>query len=461
MSLPFKTKGPVKHLRPITLLDIIRKILSKIEINRTEDAMNKYLSNSQCAYRKNRSTTEIIWAYRWILAKVQEINIEIFVIGIDMSSAFDTIYRDKIIDIAQEFMNNDELRILRVLLSNTSLEIKVKGATTTPFQSNIGSPQGDSISGPLFTTYFEHQLKQLRYEIENEPIHVPDINQKWIEQRNSTLPKEMIYADDCDFLTEDERIKTAIEQKAPVTLKKGNLLINDTKTEHTLLKREKEKKDEAWRNTKKLGSLLGDQEDIKNRKQLASGALSKMNKIWKNKKYVTLKKRLKLYDSLVKSILLYNSSTWGLTTQDEKRLNSFHRRQLRSVLGIKWPQKIRNKKIYEKTNTKPLSVEIAERRWKLLGHVLRMDKDTPARKAMKFFFEERSNKKFRGQKRATIVRTINRDIKRTINKHPDLKIKELTTEITLHNIGVKARNRKQWAAIVRKVVAVAYSETSF
>ena len=69
---PNKTKGPVTNLRPITLLQIIRKILSKIEVSRTEKAIDKFLPQSQCAYRKNKSTTEIIWAYRWILAKVQE-----------------------------------------------------------------------------------------------------------------------------------------------------------------------------------------------------------------------------------------------------------------------------------------------------------------------------------------------------------------------------------------------------
>ena len=46
--------------------------------------------------------------------------------------------------------------ILRVLLSDTNLEIKIPGANTKPFQSNIGSPQGDVLSGFLFTIYFKH-----------------------------------------------------------------------------------------------------------------------------------------------------------------------------------------------------------------------------------------------------------------------------------------------------------------
>ena len=47
-----------------------------------------------------------------------------------------------------------------------------------------------------------------------------------------------------------------------------NLKVNETKTEHTTIVR-KERKDEEWRTVKKLGSLLGDSEDIARRKQLS------------------------------------------------------------------------------------------------------------------------------------------------------------------------------------------------
>ena len=40
------------------------------------------------------------------------------------------------------------------------------------------------------------------------------------------------------------------------------------------------------------------------------------------------------------------------------------------------------------------------------------------------------------------------------------KICELKSEIDLHNVGAKARNRKQWVKIVKQVVASAYFNTS-
>ena len=122
---------------------------------------------------------------------------------------------------------------------------------------------------------------------------------------------------------------------------------------------------------------------------------------------------------------------------------------------------MKSKNVYRLTKQKPISIEITERRWEMLGHVLRMLNDTPARKAMKFFFETReSTTKFRGRKRASIVTTINRDIEKTKRAVQQFPVKKLTSEVSLHNIGTKARNRKQWRIIVDHVVSAAYSDTS-
>ena len=99
---------------------------------------------------------------------------------------------------------------------------------------------------------------------------------------------------------------------------------------------------EEWKKSKKVGSLLGSKEEIEQRKHLSNLALNKPTNIWKRADKVKQKTRLKLYNSLVKSILLYNCATWALTETDENKLDSFHRRQLRRVLGIHYPTKISN-----------------------------------------------------------------------------------------------------------------------
>ena len=40
-------------------------------------------------------------------------------------------------------ITDDDRQLIRILLSNTSLQVQFNGILTAPFQSTIGSPQGD------------------------------------------------------------------------------------------------------------------------------------------------------------------------------------------------------------------------------------------------------------------------------------------------------------------------------
>ena len=125
----------------IILLPVLRKILSSIVLQRIKTKVENYLSQSQSAYRPNRSTSDIVWAHRWIVAKTQTTSLTVHITGIDMSSAFDTIRREKLIEILKSFLDEDEVRIIRLLLSNTTLDI-MNNVETEPFTSNIGFTSG-------------------------------------------------------------------------------------------------------------------------------------------------------------------------------------------------------------------------------------------------------------------------------------------------------------------------------
>ncbi|GFR63541.1 very-long-chain enoyl-CoA reductase [Elysia marginata] len=103
-----------------------------------------------------------------------------------MSSAFDTIDRHILLNILKNIIKEDEQRIIRYLLSNTELSIKVKGSSNTEsFKSNIGTPQGDSLSPVLLIVYLEHALKNIRK----------------IETLYTQNTLELAYADDVDFVS--------------------------------------------------------------------------------------------------------------------------------------------------------------------------------------------------------------------------------------------------------------------
>ena len=155
------------------------------------------MSHSQSAYRSCRSTSDIVWTHRWMTSRTQVYKQCYYIIGIDMSSAFDTIRRQKLLETLSTFVNEDELRIARVLLSDTTLEIKMIDAETEKFKSNIGSPQGDGSSGKFFDIYFEYVLHKVRQQLDLCPVQT-DATSKPIEIRT---PEEAIDADDADFIT--------------------------------------------------------------------------------------------------------------------------------------------------------------------------------------------------------------------------------------------------------------------
>ena len=103
-----------------------------------------------------------------------------------MSAAFDTVDREKLLNILESILDEDKIRIIQFLLSNTSISIRVNGVSKLmPFISNIRVPRGDGLSPVLFTIYLEAALRDVR-----------------IDLGNKELPTELAYADDVDFVSE-------------------------------------------------------------------------------------------------------------------------------------------------------------------------------------------------------------------------------------------------------------------
>ena len=95
--------------------------------------------------------------------------------------------------------------------------------------------------------------------------------------------------------------------------------------------------------------------------------------------------KIKLYKSLMKSILLYNCRTLALTLTEKKSLNTFCRKQLKKILNIRYLKKITNKPLYRICQEKPLSLQIPSARLSLFDHILRREKDIPANKATRAY----------------------------------------------------------------------------
>ena len=79
-----KEKGPPYNLRPLNLLDTIRKI-TVIIMKRIKSKVESYILYSQSACKANIPTAAIIWAHRFIIVKIMFYqNIDVQITGLDM-----------------------------------------------------------------------------------------------------------------------------------------------------------------------------------------------------------------------------------------------------------------------------------------------------------------------------------------------------------------------------------------
>ena len=94
------------------------------------------------------------------------------------------------------------------------------------------------------------------------------------------------------------------------------------------------------------------------------------------------------------------------------KIDTLHRKHLRTILNIKWPKEsISNKTLYKRCNVEMLSKHIEHQRWKMFGHILRSMDNTPAQMDLSFAIESENLYKGRfGRPRMNLLSVLKRDL---------------------------------------------------
>ena len=83
------------NYRGITLLSTAGKILTRVLLNRfISTIVQKITTESQCGFRSNRGTVDMIFVLRQIQEKCREQNVGLYSAFVDLTKAFDTVSRD-------------------------------------------------------------------------------------------------------------------------------------------------------------------------------------------------------------------------------------------------------------------------------------------------------------------------------------------------------------------------------
>ena len=236
---PKKKAGSISNLRPITLLNGMRKMLFLITPNRIEEKIDKYTGPFQHGFKSGESCADIVWTQQILTSMVLRKKLKYHKMSIDMSRAFDTIKRKTILNLLEDAgCTDDEIRQVKFLLTDTKIRIKLNKTTSEEFDVTLGSFQGNSIPGKPFTLYLAGALNHLRAII-NRPN--PPIS-------SSSMPLEMEYVDDCDFIDENKQKLQDMLPQIEQTFRQWNLKVNPDKTKFSEIYVAEEKEREVKKN---------------------------------------------------------------------------------------------------------------------------------------------------------------------------------------------------------------------
>lgn len=160
ISLLHKGKGlprdRLDNWRPITLLNIDYKIVSKSLAARLKQVLPSIVNNDQNGFIKGRSIHNNIRLIEDVLRYVDDCNIPGIMLCVDYRKAFDSIERDFILYALKKFnFGSSFIQWVSVILNNTTNCISNNGHISTFFDVECGVRQGCPIASLLFVASIE------------------------------------------------------------------------------------------------------------------------------------------------------------------------------------------------------------------------------------------------------------------------------------------------------------------
>jgi len=148
---------------------------------------------------------------------------------------------------------------------------------------------------------------------------------------------------------------------------------------------------------------------ITNRLQKAKSSFVQLNEVWRSPN-ISEKQDKDLLQQRLISYTVWCRMLEGYLKRYPKTVR-FHTSCLRTICRIYWPQKITNKECYQSTGQRDITTVIKQRRWKWLGHVIKKDRDSITRTALRWTPD--SGRRKRGCIQETWRRTIDAEMKTT------------------------------------------------
>ena len=370
------------------------------------------------------------------MEKYGEFSKSLYTCYIDYQKAFDSIWREGLWQVMSHLGYEGKIiRLLKALYKDTFSAVRVDGELTDWFRTLVGVLQGCVLSPLLFCVFLEVVMARA--------LELEDVGVMISGSRLSNLE----FADDIALLAESSNDLQLLVDRVEGESKGFGLSISVTKTEVQCIPPEdqplltkiggvnlKQTKDFVYLGGK-ISDTGGSCEDVERRIGLATGVARSLAEIWKAKD-IGAGTKIRLYNALVLSVLLYNAETWTMKEELNRKLCVFEMTVLRRIAGVTRRDRKQSRDIRMDLGVERDVVNrVRAKRLSYFGHVVRMQ---PARTPNILLYGRVHGRRSVGRPRKRWLDNIREDC--------------LILGITLEEADYMARDRELWNRTVYRLL---------
>lgn len=328
-----------QNYRGISLLNGSYKILAGIMAERIRNWLekNKKLRESQAGFRRGYATRDHIFVLNALVEnKLKKRRGKVYAFFVDLKAAFDKVNREILFGKLQRIgITGRMYKMIRAIYENTTNTVKTNNGNTECFRTFKGVRQGCPLSPTLFN------------------IYINDMEEEWEANKigGAVIGNLKVYclkfADDVAILAEDltefQQMIKALEKynrrnKLELNVKKSKIMIfrkggRIARAEKFIYAKEEI---EIVNKFKYLGYWFtaknSTTEHIKRQAEKVQKVTNITWGIMKRARIRSLKRKMYLFDTLIKSVILYGSEVWGW--RERQKIEIIQGRYTKMALGI-------------------------------------------------------------------------------------------------------------------------------
>ena len=408
--IPIHKKGDhtsCSNYRPINLMSHGYKIMAKWIHDRIKNRLDEVMGEEQAGFRTGRGTADQVFTLAQIIEKTWEYDIDLYAVFIDFKQAFDSVWREGMIQVLKHYgFEKQIVDIIERLYNETVAEVKKGSIITDTFKTERGIIQGCPLSPQLFNLLLEKVMELSLGDFEGGIMI------------DGVTITNLRYADDIVLLGKTQEEVRRMTELVEEHCKRYKLNINVNKTKVMKVGREQEQviidleagRLEQVEEFKYLGVSFTKTGDtaraIQERIKLGYAAMNRLTKIWKENT-ISRSLKIRLFNAIVVPTVLYGAESWVIKQKERKKLLGFEMKCLRRICNVRWQQMISNERIREMTGTRcTIEDRVRDIQLRWFGHVERMSSERWPRKVM---YHRMHGKRPRARPRTTWLKTIKDD----------------------------------------------------